>query len=178
MGHPKKLRKKYSTPQHPWQKIRIEEEKEFIKEYGLKNKKEIWKMSSVVKNFKQRIKKATSSRTEQAEMERQQLLKKIQELGLTEALATVDDILGLATKDILGRRLQTIVFRKGFAQSVKQARQFITHKHIVVDNKNITSPAYLVKKSEEDKISFVASSNLADSEHPERIEQNDRRKET
>ena len=41
MGSPKKQRKKYSKPSHPWQKARIEEEKALKKEYSFKNKKEL-----------------------------------------------------------------------------------------------------------------------------------------
>ena len=40
MGDPRKLRKKYYPPSHPWQKIRIDEEKILMKDYGFKNKKE------------------------------------------------------------------------------------------------------------------------------------------
>ena len=34
MGDPKKLRKKYEPPRHPWQASRIESEKILFKEYG------------------------------------------------------------------------------------------------------------------------------------------------
>jgi len=169
MGDPKKIRKKYRTPSHPWQKSRIDEEKSIIQEYGFTNKKEIWKMGSVLRNFKQRIKKATTHQTAQSETEKQHLLNKLQSLGLTKGLASADEILGLTLKDILERRLQTIVFRKGLARSMKQARQMITHRHIVVGTKMITSPSYLVQKGEEDKVGFVAKSGFTNPEHPERI---------
>ena len=51
MGDPKILRKKFESPSHPWQKSRIEEERQLIREYGLKNKSEAWKMRSKAKNF-------------------------------------------------------------------------------------------------------------------------------
>ena len=38
MGDPKKIRKKYSTPKHPWEGARIEEEKKLLKDYGIKKK--------------------------------------------------------------------------------------------------------------------------------------------
>ena len=50
MGDPKKQRKKYETPLHPWQGERILAEKKIMEEYGLKNKKEIWKMNSMLRN--------------------------------------------------------------------------------------------------------------------------------
>ena len=46
MGDPKFPSKHYNTPSHPWQKVRIEEERTLIHQYGLKNKKEIWKAVS------------------------------------------------------------------------------------------------------------------------------------
>ena len=41
MGDPRKARKQYRTPSHPWQKVRLEDESKLAVEYGLKNKKEI-----------------------------------------------------------------------------------------------------------------------------------------
>ena len=41
MGDPKKIRKSYRTPSHPWQKQRIVEEDELLKTYGIKNKTHI-----------------------------------------------------------------------------------------------------------------------------------------
>ena len=40
MGHPKLKKKKYSKPTHPWQKERIEEEKELLKEFENLSSKE------------------------------------------------------------------------------------------------------------------------------------------
>ena len=39
MGDPKRTKKKYSTPLHPWQAERLEEEKGLTREYGFRNKK-------------------------------------------------------------------------------------------------------------------------------------------
>ena len=57
MGDPKKIRKKYSTPSHPWQKARIDEEKVVKRDFGLKNKKEIWIIASKLKTFKDTLKR-------------------------------------------------------------------------------------------------------------------------
>jgi small subunit ribosomal protein S4 len=46
---------------------------------------------------------------------------------------------------LLERRLDTVVFRLGFASSRKQARQLITHRHIIVNNILVDIPAYLLK---------------------------------
>ncbi len=39
MGQPRKSRKKYNTPPHPWNAERIKNENKLMTKYGLKNKK-------------------------------------------------------------------------------------------------------------------------------------------
>jgi len=168
MGAPKKQRKKYSTALNPWQKTRIEEEIILLKEYGLKNKREIYKMRSILKGFADQSKNLIASKTKQAEKERIALLNKLSNLGLITKTGNVDDVLDLSLNDIMDRRLQTLVYKKAMARSIKQARQFIVHEHIVLGNKIITVPSYLVPVEEENLISFIANSKLDDSEHPER----------
>lgn len=168
MGDPRKIRTKFEGPRHPWQKERIEQEKIFIKDFGLKNKKEIWKINSRLKTFAAHAKRLVALTGEQAEKEKMQLLQRINRLGLLDKGAVLEDILGLATKDLLERRLQTIVCRKGFSKSMKQARQFIVHGHVLIHGKKVTAPAYLVPTDEEQTIEFLKTSALADPEHPER----------
>ena len=168
MGDPKKQRRKYFTPSHPWQKERIDEEKVLSKEYGLKNKKEIWKMLSKLKNFSNQVKKLTGISSTQAEKEEQQLFKRLVNLGLLANNASLSNVLDLAAKDIMERRLQTMVFRKGFAKSISQARQFIIHGHIKIGNKKMTVPSYLVRVGEEKSIGFSPKSSLYSDDHPER----------
>lgn len=171
MGDPKKARKKYSTPMHPWNKINIDAEKIIKREYGLRNKKEILIANSFLKKYKNISKKLVVTKTEQAEKEKIQVLTKLQKLGLLPIGSPLDQILGLEPKDILERRLQSIVFRKGLAKTMNQARQFIIHRHIKIGNKEISMPSYIVSLEEESSITFKAKSALANEEHPERISQ-------
>lgn len=168
MGDPRKRRKQYKTPGHPWQKARIDEEKVLTREYGFANKKEIWKVNTLLLSFKARAKKLLSATGDSANKDREELMGRLARLGILEESATVDDILGLSFRDIADRRLQSLVMRKGLARTVKQARQFIVHRHILVGDKKLSSPSYLVLKSEEESIAFVENSNLANEEHPER----------
>jgi len=168
MGDPIKTRKKYSSPRHPWEKSRIDEEAEITKNYAVKNKKEIWKMNSMLKNFKYQAKKLSSLNTKQAEKETKLLFKRLQNMALLKE-PSMDSILNLKLEDIMERRLQTILQKKGFARTVKQARQFITHGHVGIGSKIITSPSYLVLEEEESKLSFKSGSGLNDKDHPERI---------
>lgn len=48
----------------------------------------------------------------------------------------------------LERRLDNLVTRLGFAGSRAQARQFIRHGHISVNNKRVNIPSYLVRKGD------------------------------
>jgi small subunit ribosomal protein S4 len=168
MGDPRRLKPKYSGPRHPWNKARIEEEKKLKEEYGLKNKRELWKVNSKLKNFANQAKKLIAATGKQAELEKTQLINKLNSLGLIEKNAHMDDILSLTVRDLFDRRLQTIFCKKGYARSAKQARQFITHGHVRVNNKLIKAPSYLVKTAEEPLIKFLEKSSLSNSEHPER----------
>jgi small subunit ribosomal protein S4 len=169
MGDPRKARKKFETPFHPWQSARIEEEGVLLKEYGLKNKSEIWKMRSAVKNFADQAKRLIAIGGEQAEKEKNLLLQKLNRMGLTGKSAKLEDVLSLTVRDIMDRRLQTIVFKKGLAKSISQARQFVVHRHITVKGSLVTTPSYVVLAEEEPSVSFIAKSSLADEEHPERV---------
>lgn len=168
MGDPKKRRKKYSTPTHPWQEERIAEEKLLLEEYGLKNKKDIWRSNSLLRNFKRQAKRLITLSTKQAEVEKEQLLKKMASLGLLEKNAKLEAVLSVNLKDILERRLQTVVYRKKLSKSIGQARQFITHRHVDVAGAVIDVPSYLVSTEEEPKVGFRARSSLFNESHPER----------
>ena len=169
MGSPKKQRKKFSTPSHPWQKERILKEQELVREYGLKRKYEIWKMSSILKNFTSQAKNLITAKTTQSEKERSQLLKKLSSLGLINQNAKIEDVLSLTLKDVMERRLQTLLYRKHMARTIKQARQFIVHQQVAVGDKKITAPSYLVPLTEENGIQFAPGSAFIDTNHPERI---------
>lgn len=169
MGHPKKTKKSYSTPSHPWQSTRIVEERVLVREYGLKNKKEIWKMASLLKNFTSQAKQLIPEKSAQAEKEKKQLINRLARIGLISSNADITAVLNLTLKDILERRLQTVIYKRGMAKSIGQARQFITHEHIFVGEKKITIPSYIVQGGEESKITFDNYSKLKEETHPARI---------
>ncbi|MEE9564127.1 MAG: 30S ribosomal protein S4, partial [Candidatus Hydrothermarchaeaceae archaeon] len=135
-----------------WQMERIEREKKLVKKYGLKNGKELWKVESLLRTFRRRARKLLTLKTEQAEIERKQLLDRLSTLNVLKKSAGIDDVLVMKIEDILERRLQTIVQRTGLANTPKQARQFIVHGLITIGGNRVTSPSYLVKKDEEKDI--------------------------
>ena len=160
MGDPKKQRKKFSKPRHPWQKERIDSEKTVLQEYGLRRKVEVWKMESLLRSLLHRAKTLIGEKSEQSETEKKQLLSKLNGLGLLKKDPKIEDVLNLTLKDILERRLQTIVQRKHFAKTMLQSRQIITHEHVAIGGKKITSPSYLVSVVEEPDIRLVKAMTL------------------
>lgn len=172
MGDPKRLRKKYSTPNHPWNKEAIETERVLMREYGLKNKRELYIADSFIKKYRKIAKNLIVDTSKQAVKEKEQMLSKLKGLGLLAEDADLGDVLSLELKDLLERRLQTLVFRKSLARSMKQARQFIVHRHVAVNGKEINASSYLVPLSEEAHVIFKENSTLFSEEHPERVDQN------
>jgi len=167
MGDPRKLRKKYETPRHPWVASRIASEKTLVVEYGLKNKKEIYKAQSLLRKFTDQAKSLSTIKTEHQKNELRDLLMRLHKLGLLKENSEREDVLGLNIKNILDRRLQTLLLKKGFAKTVKQARQLITHGHVCVNNQRIDVPSYLVGLDEENKINYDENSPFMNNEHPE-----------
>jgi small subunit ribosomal protein S4 len=155
-------RKLWEGPTHPWQKDRIEEEKELMKIYGLKNKREIWKAETIARKirFYVRYLNAKKAAGFDVSKEEEKLKNRLVRLKLLNPNSDITEALNITVRDILERRLQTIVYRKGLARTIKQARQLIVHRHIIVGNKVISSPSYLVKADEEDKIDYNPYSEI------------------
>jgi small subunit ribosomal protein S4 len=160
MGDPRRLKKKFKKPAHPFQKERMLEELEFLGKYGLRNKREFWKSRTMLGNWRNIARQSRRLTKEKAITAQQILIKKLQRLGIIGPEAEFEDVLQLTVEDVLKRRLQTIVYEKGLARTIYEARQRIVHNHIQVGNKRIDSPSYIVKKEEEDLIRFAPSSPL------------------
>jgi small subunit ribosomal protein S4 len=158
MGHPRKARKKYDTPPHPWNADRIKQENKILQKYGLKNKKEVWKAETLVKRYRRDARELLGQSSEHTQHERQQLLGHIIRLGMLDEKAKLEDVLDLTVEDVLRRRLQTMVHRRGLAHTAKQARVFVVHGHIAMSNKKINSPSYIVKRGEEELIGYYPGS--------------------
>jgi small subunit ribosomal protein S4 len=168
MGDPRKNRKQSKGPIHPWNKTRIDAEKILTREFGLKNKQEIWKANAQLKRITSQAKKLIRDRKlEQAQKETNQLLERLNRLGLIEKETPIEDVLALEVTDILERRLQSIVLKNKLASTTKQARQMISHGHVFVNGKKVDVPSYLVDSS--DKITYNTKSEFNSAEHAEII---------
>ncbi|NHI91704.1 MAG: 30S ribosomal protein S4 [Candidatus Lokiarchaeota archaeon] len=166
MGDIKKNRKKYSKPLKPWEKDRINEELKLIGKYGLRNKKEIWRLTYKLSNFRRRARQTLTLSEEERRHELKDLNTRLYNLGITSSDTTIDQILGLTIEDFMARRLQTIIYNKGLALTPYQARQLIVHGHISINSKRVSSPGRLVLRVEEDKIDYFQNSPIKSPDHP------------
>ena len=166
MGDPKRQRKKYTTPKFPWQAEILQAELKLLGEYGLRNKRELWRCNTILSKLRSNARALLGKSPEERASLESQLLNRLRRMGILTEDSVLDDILDLSVEDILERRLQTIVYRKGLAKTPHQARQLITHGHIMVGERRVFSPGYLVMKDEEDKVTYHPKSPLSDTSHP------------
>jgi len=166
MGYPGKSRKTFDTPSHPWQGARIGEEAELVRSYGLKNKREVWKVATTLRKYRREARKLlfdvqeVGERGEHAKFETQRFLDRLKRIGLIKHDSSLDDVLTLASEDLLERRLQTQVHKQGLANSAKHARQLIVHGHIAVAGRRVTIPSYVLPTSEQPLIGYYVGSPL------------------
>ena len=169
MGLIAKHRKIYVSHKKRWDKEVIVNEKDLVKDYALKNKKEIRKVEFLISKYKNIAKELNRSEELKTSERAQSFLSKLKTIGyLPEEASTLDEVLDLKTRDVLERRLSNIVYKRKLAKSPNQARQFVVHGHIKVSGKVVTSPSHIVNVPEEVSVTFRDTSVLADEEHPER----------
>jgi small subunit ribosomal protein S4 len=147
------LRKKktYSRPKRPFEKQRILDEEKIKEEYGLKNKREIWKAEAQIKSIREKAKRLISASLEEQEA----LFNRLKKKGIE--VNSIGEVLALDKKDYLNQRIQTVMVKKKLSTTPKQARQLITHKKVLVDGKVINSPSYIVPIELRDKITLKVS---------------------
>ncbi len=150
----KRLRKQYEKPLRLWDKQRIESERKLRDEYGLKNARELWKMQTLLRKIRREARRLLAARGSDVERRKMQLIQRIKRFLIQKEAPTLDDVLSLTVRDVLERRLQTLIIRKHLARTMSQRRQFISHGHIAVNGKKISSPSYLVPFSEEDQLNW------------------------
>lgn len=142
----KRKHKIYSRPKRPFEKQRIEEENKVKEDFGLKNKREIWKAEARIKEMREKAKVLISAAPEK----QKSLFEQLKKIGLK--VESIPDVLSLTKEDYLKRRLQTVVVKKRLAKTPKEARQLITHKKVLINGRVVSVPSFIVPVSLEDKI--------------------------
>ena len=176
MGEPKFSRSRTQTPTHPWKQARIDEEHDLKERYGLKKvggMREIWREKSALRRHRNQAMKLIG-RVDSTEghyaKEKEQLLNSLTKKGLLQTGADVGDVLEINVEHMLSRRLQSVVYYKGLAPSMRAARNLIVHGHICIGDQRMTVPGYHVLKEEEDSLKYSENSPFVDPEHPFRKE--------
>jgi small subunit ribosomal protein S4 len=168
MALPGENTKFYETPNHPFQGERIAEESDLLGRYGLKNKEELWRAQSELRSYRREARRLLGQTAEEGGGD--EFVARLRRYGILDESDDLDAVLSLDVTDVLERRLQTVAYRKGLANTPKQARQFVSHGHVMVGDRRVTAPSYKVEVREESDIAFDETSPLADELHPERAE--------
>ncbi|MCU4925497.1 30S ribosomal protein S4 [Halobacteria archaeon AArc-dxtr1] len=165
--------KQYETPNHPYQGERIASEHSLLDRYGLKNKEELWRAQSQLRSYRREARDLLAQPQDEDTVvrRREEFLGRLKRVGYLDEGDELGDVLALEIEDVLERRLQTVAYRKGLANTPQQARQFITHGHVIVGESRHRIPSYVVDIDEEDLVAFEENSPLADELHPARAEE-------
>ena len=160
MGDPRKFSNKYEHPKRLWEAERITQEKGLKREYGLKTMRELWVMNQELKKMRREARRLLSVSEDERKRDLPKLMTKLARLGILDRSAKLEQVLSLSVKDVLERRLQTRVVKRGLAKTMKQARQLITHGFISVKGRKVDSPSYLVPVVEDDTIDYYKKIDL------------------
>ena len=125
--------KTYTTPRRPFEKERLDQELKIIGQFGLRNKREVWRVKYTLAKIRTAARELLTldEKHPRRLFEGNALLRRLVRIGvLDEARMKLDYVLGLKVEDFLERRLQTQVFKLGLSKSIHHARVLIRQRHI------------------------------------------------
>jgi len=166
MGDPKKQRRKYETPRFPWRTDTLQDELKLLGQYGLRNKHELWRHETTLSRYRGIARSLIGRPPEERKRMEDELLARLRKLGVLGETAALDDVLDLTKEDLLERRLQTIVLRKGLSKTIHQARQLITHGHVAIGARRVKVPSYIVTVEDEKQVTYAGRSPMVNPAHP------------
>eukprot|EP00478_Filoreta_tenera_P002285 GABV01002352.1.p2 GENE.GABV01002352.1~~GABV01002352.1.p2 ORF type:complete len:195 (-),score=71.75 GABV01002352.1:91-651(-) len=149
------------TPLRPFEKERLDAEMKLVGRYGLRNKREIWRVQLVLAKIRKsaRILLTLDEKDERRQFEGAALLRRLTRLGLlNENQQRLDFVLSLGIEQFMDRRLQTQVFKAQLANSVHEARVKIFQRHIAVGRRIVNVPSFMVRTESEKHIGHSLTS--------------------
>jgi len=153
--------KTFTTPRRPFEKSRLDQELKIIGEYGLKNKREVWRVKYTLAKIRKAARDLLTLEDKDTRrlFEGNALLRRLVRIGvLDESRMKLDYVLGLKIEDFLERRLQTQVFKLGLAKSIHHARVLIRQRHIRVRKQVVNVPSFIVRLDSQKHIDFSLKS--------------------
>mmetsp|Transcript_10780 Transcript_10780/g.16119 ORF Transcript_10780/g.16119 Transcript_10780/m.16119 type:complete len:193 (-) Transcript_10780:29-607(-) len=152
------------TPRRPFEKERIDNELMLVGQYGLRNKREVWRVQLTLAKIRKAARELlTLEENDQRRIfEGNALLRRMVRMGLlNENEKKLDFVLGLTLQKFMERRLQTMVFKKNMARSIHHARVLIKQGHIRVGKQIVSVPSFMVRVESEKYIEFSPYSSLS-----------------
>ena len=140
--------KTYTTPNRPYEKERLDHELKLIGQFGLKNKREVWRVKYTLAKVRKAARELLTLEENDPKrlFEGNALLRRLVRIGvLEEAKMKLDFVLSLKVEDFFERRLQTQVFKQGLAKSIHHARVLIRQRHIRVRKQLVNVPSFIVR---------------------------------
>merc|ERR1711981_383116 len=150
-----------NPPRRPFEKERLDAELKLIGTYGLKSKREIWRVRLALAKIRAtaRVLLTKDEKDPQRIFEGQALLRRMTRYGiLDEDKLRLDYVLSLKIENFLDRRLQTLVFKRGLAKSIHHARVLIRQRHIRVGRQIVDVPSFMVRVISQPHIEFSLNS--------------------
>eukprot|EP00029_Vermamoeba_vermiformis_P014520 TRINITY_DN9636_c0_g1_i1.p1 TRINITY_DN9636_c0_g1~~TRINITY_DN9636_c0_g1_i1.p1 ORF type:complete len:193 (-),score=56.32 TRINITY_DN9636_c0_g1_i1:62-640(-) len=140
--------KTFSTPRRPFEKERIDSELKLVGEFGLKNKREVWRVKYILKKIRTAARELLTldEKDPRRIFEGSALLRRLHRMGvMDESKNKLDYVLALDVADFLERRLQTQVLKLGMAKSIHHARVLIKQRHVRVGKQMVDVPSFIVR---------------------------------
>ncbi len=132
-------------PRRPFEAERLDQELKLLGEYGLRCKREIWRIGLLLSHLRRAARELLTleERDQKRMFEGNALIRRLIRMGvLDESKAKLDYVLGLKVEDFLERRLQTQVWKLGLAKSIHHARVLIRQRHIRVGKQLVNIPSF------------------------------------
>ncbi|GJQ71989.1 putative ribosomal protein S4/S9 N-terminal domain [Trypoxylus dichotomus] len=139
----------------------VDQELRIIGEYGLRNKREVWRVKYTLAKIRKAARELLTLEEKDPKrlFEGNALLRRLVRIGvLDENRMKLDYVLGLKIEDFLERRLQTQVFKLGLAKSIHHARVLIRQRHIRVRKQVVNIPSFIVRLDSQKHIDFSLKS--------------------